>query len=330
MTIPPYFSIVVPVFNEAGNLAELHRRLVEVFAGVGAPFELILVDDGSSDGSLEVMRQLAQRDPAVKFLSFSRNFGHEAASTAGLDAAWGQAVVLMDGDLQDPPELIPQLIAKWREGYEVVYAQRRGRAAEPVVVRATSFLFYRLMKRLTAVDIPLDTGDFRLLDQRVVADFRRCRERNRFVRGLLSWVGYRQSAVRFDREERRAGKTKYNSLRRLFLAFDAITGFSVMPLRLSLLLGFMVVILSLAAGLYVTVQKLYFDIPIPGYAFLTVSLYFLGGSMLFVMGIIGEYIGKIYIEVQQRPLYLLREKSGMTGLDTPEERQAEHGARAEW
>lgn len=310
MIPPPFFSVVVPVFNEAGNLAELHRRLAEVFARAGYPFELILVDDGSTDDSLAIIKQLAQLDRRVKFLSFSRNFGHEAASTAALDVAHGQAVVLMDGDLQDPPELIPQLIRQWQEGYEVVYAQRRARVAEPFVVRSTSFLFYRLMKRLTAVDIPLDTGDFRLLDQKVVADFRRCREQNRFVRGLLSWVGYRQTAVLFDREERRAGKTKYNSLRRLFLAFDAITGFSIMPLRISLFLGFMVVILSLFAGLYVMVHKIFFDIPIPGYAFLTVSLFFLGGSMLFVMGIIGEYIGKIYIEVQKRPLYLLREKSG--------------------
>ena len=311
-------SIVVPVYNEAGNLAELYSRLVLVFDEIGSQFELIFVDDGSTDVSLDKIKQLAQQDQRVKFLSFSRNFGHEAASTAGLDVTSGDAVILMDGDLQDPPELIPEFIRQWRSGFDVVYAQRRGRTAEPLLIRATSHFFYRLLNSLVGVEIPLDTGDFRLMDQRVVMDFRRCQEQNRFVRGLLSWVGYRQKAVPFDRQGRKSGKTKYNCLRRLLLALDAITSFSIIPLRISLVLGFVVVLFSLLGGLYVSVHKIFFDIPIPGYAFLVVSLFFLGGSMLFVMGVIGEYIGKIYIEVQKRPLYLLREKKGWT---EPENRE---------
>ena len=315
MSNQPIFSIVVPVFNEEGSLRELFTRLSLVFSETGYPFELVFVDDGSTDDSLEVIKLLANEDRQVKFLSFSRNFGHESASTAGLDVASGDAVILMDADLQDPPELIPELILKWKEGYEVVYAQRQSRSGESFVVRATSYVFYRFMKRLAGIDIPIDTGDFRLMDRKVVANFRRCREKNRFVRGLLSWVGYRQTAVRFNREQRKTGKTKYNNLRRLFLAVDAITGFSIMPLRISLLIGFLVVIFSLFAGIHVVIQKIFFGIPIPGYAFLVCSLFFLGGSMLFVMGIIGEYIGKIYIEVQKRPLYVLQEKSGWDNTD---------------
>lgn len=304
------YSIVVPVFNEEKNLNELHARLVRVLLPLGSEFEIIFIDDGSTDGSLQKIEDLRRNDPRVKYLSFSRNFGHEAASTAGLDHALGHAVILMDADLQDPPEAIPDMIARWKEGYDVVYACRRSRAGESLSRRLTSFLFYRLIDRLTNVTIPVDTGDFRLLDQRVVKDFRRCRERNRFVRGLVSWVGYRQIGVSFDREPRRAGKSKYDVVKRIILSFDAITGYSIVPLRLALILGFFVVTMSLIGGLAVIIQKLFLGLPIPGYAFLVVSMFFLGGSQLFLLGVVGEYVGKMYIEIQRRPLYLVKKKEG--------------------
>lgn len=304
------YSIVVPVFNEEENLNELHTQLVRVLLPLGSEFEIIFIDDGSTDGSLQKIEELHRNDPRVKYISFSRNFGHEAASTAGLDHALGDAVILMDADLQDPPEAIPEMIARWKEGYDVVYARRRSRAGESLVRRLTSFLFYRLIDRLTNVTIPVDTGDFRLLDQRVVKDFRRCRERNRFVRGLVSWVGYRQIGVSFDREPRRAGKSKYDVVKRIILSFDAITGYSIVPLRLALILGFFVVTMSLIGGLAVIIQKLFLGLPIPGYAFLVVSMFFLGGSQLFLLGVVGEYVGKMYIEIQRRPLYLVKKKEG--------------------
>jgi len=307
---PLTYSVVIPVFNEQDCLVELYNRLIPVMTGLGREFEIIFVDDGSTDRSLAMITDLAHRDDRVRYLSFSRNFGHEAASTAGLDHAAGAAVILIDADLQDPPETIPALVAKWHEGYQVAYAERRTRRGESVATRLSAFLFYRFLGRFAEVPIPLDTGDFRLMDRRVVDDFKQCRERNRFVRGLVSWVGYRQTGVAFDRQPRRGGEGKYNFLKRLLLSLNAITGFSILPLRLALLIGLLVVGLSLLGGLTVLFQKLFLGLPIPGYAFLVLSIFFLGGTQLLLLGVVGEYVGKIYIEIKGRPLYILAKQAG--------------------
>ena len=302
-------SVVVPCHNEEGNLAELHRRLAAVLPTTADDWELILVDDGSSDGTISAMRALAAADTHVQYVSFSRNFGHEAASTAGLDRAEGDCVVLMDADLQDPPELIPEMVKKWRAGYEEVHAVRRRRRGVGAMKRATAFLFYRLINALSEVKIPPDTGDFRLMDRRVVADFRRCRERARFVRGLVTWVGYKQGQIEYDRPARHAGKTKYHLWNLVPLAMDVVIGFSTRPLRLASLLGLTVTVLAFVLAIIVAVQKIFFGIAIQGYALLATGLFFLGGVQMLLLGIIGEYVGRIYGQVQERPLYLVREES---------------------
>jgi glycosyltransferase involved in cell wall biosynthesis len=307
-------SVVVPCYNEEGNLAELHRRLAAVLPTTADDWELILVDDGSTDGTLAAMRRLSAADPHVRYVSFSRNFGHEAASTAGLDRADGDCVVLMDADLQDPPEVIPDLVAQWRAGYEEVHAVRRRRHGTGPLKRATAFLFYRLINTLSEVPLPPDTGDFRLMDRRVVADFRRCRERARFVRGLVSWVGYRQGRIVYDRPARQAGETKYH-FRNLFpLAMDVVIGFSTRPLHLASHLGLLVTLASFIIAVVVVVQQLFFGHRIPGYTLSTAGLFFLGGVQMLLLGIIGEYLGRVYRQVQERPLYLVREEGGAAAL----------------
>jgi len=267
------------------------------------------VDDGSTDRSGEILRDIVQRHPNMRYVAFSRNFGHEAATTAGVDHAEGDAVVIMDADLQDPPEVVPDLVAKWREGYHVVYAKRARRKGESAWKRATSWLFYRMLRRIGEIDIPADTGDFRLMDQRVARQFRRCREQSRFVRGLVAWAGYKQTAVEYERDERHAGDTKYGFFRLLWLALDACVGFSAAPLRLSSFLGFIVCLFSLIMAAVIVVQKIVWGIPIPGYALLAVGMFMLGGVQLAVIGLLGEYVARIYRQTQARPLYLIGEKS---------------------
>ncbi|MCH7702089.1 MAG: glycosyltransferase family 2 protein, partial [Planctomycetes bacterium] len=242
---------------------------------------------------------------------FSRNFGHEAASTAGLDQARGEAVVLMDADLQDPPELIPEMVARWREGYHVVYAQRKRRAGESWFKRTTAWAFYRLLNSLTQVAVPADTGDFRLMDHRVVADFRRLREQHRFVRGMIAWLGYRQTAIQFDRPSRMGGDPKYGPLKLAALSLDAIMGFSTVPLRIATAFGLLTLVGSICAGGAVLVHKVVWGIPLPGYALLTCGIFFIGGVQMLLLGIVGEYIGRIYTQVQQRPLYVVQEQSSL-------------------
>lgn len=304
-------SVVVPVYNEEGCLEELHRRLTRVAASVAAVYEILYVNDGSSDRSPALLRALHEKDPEhVRVLFFSRNFGHEAASTAGLSYARGRAVILIDADLQDPPELIPELVARWREGYDLVYAQRASRARETWLKRSTSFLFYRLMRRLANLDLPRDTGDFRLMDRKVVDAFNRCPERNRFVRGLICWTGFRQTGVKFHREPRFAGKTKYNYFKLTRLAVDSLIAFSVVPLRLATLIGAVVGVGSFVLFLAVLKQKLMGQIHQAGYALLGSGMLLLGSVQIFLLGIIGEYIGRIYQETQRRPLFLVAEELG--------------------
>lgn len=316
---PPLVSIVVPLLNEEGNLRELHRRLVLTLDAAGVRREILFVDDGSTDGSAAVMAELAAADPTVVGLRLSRNFGHEAASTCGLDRARGDAAVLMDADLQDPPELIAEMLDKWRAGKEVVYAVRRRRAGETAFKRFTAAVFYRALNAMSDVPIPRDTGDFRLVDAKVLRALAGCREQDRFVRGLVAWTGFRTDHVTYDRPARHAGWTKYNPLKLLLLSLDALVGYSITPLRLSTWIGFVVTVLSVVLGLTVVVQRLFFPgvITQSGYALLVSGMFFLGGVQMLMLGIMGEYVGRTYREAQRRPLYLVAEQLGGPAAAAP-------------
>ena len=308
----PEISVVLPVFNEETGLPETYRRVKAVLAGTGLPHEIILVNDGSRDGSWQRILELANADRAVKAINLSRNFGHQIAITAGIDASSGTTVVVMDSDLQDPPELIPTLYAKYREGFDVVYAQRRKRDGETWFKRATATAFYRLIRRMTTIEIPLDTGDFRLMSRRVVEDLKRLQEQSRFVRGLVTWVGYNQAPVFYDRDRRHGGETKYPLSKMVKFALDGITGFSSQPLRLASHAGLFFAAASLALMVALTVYKLAGGTGlIPGWTSLAVAVLFLGGLQLVAIGILGEYIGRIYEETKRRPLYLVRESRNL-------------------
>jgi len=311
---PQLVSVVLPVYNEEGSLRELHARLRAVFAGAEMDCELIFVDDGSTDDSLKTIKEISEEDQRCRCVSFARNFGHEAASTAGLQRAQGDVVVLMDTDLQDPPEFIPTLIEKWKEGYEVVYVRRRNRAGESVFKRLSAWVFYRILNALAEVKIPSDVGDFRLMDRKVVDAFKNLPEANRFVRGMIAWLGYQQIGVEYDRPERRKGKTKYDPYKLAYLAFDAAVSFSASLLRLSTITGFVVGFASLVMVLVVVAQKLFLGIPIKGYALMASGLFFLGGLILLYLGLLGEYVAKTYRQVQARPLYIVKEEIGKTPL----------------
>ncbi|HLI69880.1 MAG TPA: glycosyltransferase family 2 protein [Ktedonobacteraceae bacterium] len=302
----PIYSIVAPVFNEEETLPHFYQRVVSVMEGVGEPFELVLVNDGSRDGSYAVMKQLHQQDRRVRVIDFSRNFGHQIAISAGLDHARGDAVIIIDSDLQDPPEVIPQLIATWKKGAEVVYAQRSKRAGETRFKLLTAAAFYRLIERITSIKIPRDTGDFRLVDRQVVKALISMREQHRFMRGLSAWVGFRQEAVQYERHERFAGTTKYPLGKMLRFSLDAITSFSHVPLQLATSFGFMLAGISLL-GIIVAIILRIFTGAIVGQASTLILVLFLGGIQLIFLGIIGEYLGRIYDEVRSRPLYIVRE-----------------------
>lgn len=300
----PVLSIVVPIFNEEPNIALLHRRVVEVLEGTGESFELVLVDDGSRDGSWAQMLAAAGRDGRVVLVRLSRNFGQQIAVTAGLDTARGEAVVLMDADLQDPPELLPVMLARWREGHDVVYGRRTRRHGESLFKRATAAAFYRTIRRLTAIEIPSDTGDFRLMSRRVVEVLKHLRERNRFVRGMVAWVGYRQVAVDYERPERLAGETKYPARKMVRFAADAIVSFSFAPLRLATGLGLLASTASFLYAVYAVLAAIFQWHVVRGWASTMVAVLFVGGVQLVCVGLIGEYVGRIYDEVKHRPLYV--------------------------
>jgi polyisoprenyl-phosphate glycosyltransferase len=302
----PVYSVVAPVFNEQETLPHFYARVTEVMEGLGEPFELVLVNDGSRDESYKVMRELVEKDPRVRVINFSRNFGHQMAVSAGLDHARGEAVVIIDSDLQDPPEVIVELAAKWRAGAEVVYAQRRKRPGETRFKLFTASVFYRLISRITTMDLPRDTGDFRLLDRKVVDTLITMREHNRFMRGLSVWVGFRQEAVLYDRKERFAGTTKYPLLKMIRLSVDAITGFSYAPLQLATTIGFILAGISLV-GVAIAVPVRIFGGGIQGQGTTLIVVLLLGGIQLIFLGIIGEYLGRIYDEVRDRPLYIVHD-----------------------
>ena len=303
----PVYTVIAPVFNEIGSVEEFYKSVSKVMAGLKEPWELILIDDGSTDGSTGKIRQIAKKDIHVRPVIFARNFGHQIAVTAGLDYAQGDAVVIIDADLQDPPEVMLDLIAKWKEGFEVVYAVRRKREGESWFKILTAALFYRIIFRITDVKIPMDTGDFRLIDRKVVDIMGKMRERHRFLRGMAAWVGFRQVGVEYDRKERYAGKTKYPFSKMLKLALNAITSFSYFPLQLATYLGFICAGISILAIPVVAYLRLSNQAALSGQATTLIAVLFLGGVQLITLGILGEYIGRIYDEVKGRPLYIVSE-----------------------
>ena len=307
------YSFVIPVYNEEANIPEMYRRLKTLTASLDGESELILVDDGSQDRSLEKIRELHQQNPQVRYLSLARNFGHQIALTAGLNFVQGSVVIVLDADLQDPPEVVPKLIEKWQQGYQVVYAQRLARKQEGWFKRLSAYAFYRVLRHLANVEIPADTGDFCLMDRQVVDLLNAMPERNRYIRGLRSWVGFSQIAVQFQRDPRFAGKVKYTFRRSLGLAISGIIAFSKVPLRLATYLG----LFSAGLALLMVILVLYWRLFEPssrliGVTIIAVAIFFLGAVQLVCIGILGEYIGQIYEEVKGRPLYTVKEVGGLS------------------
>ena len=307
----PIYSIIAPIFNESGNIQELYRRIREVLDSTGESWEIILIDDGSTDDSADLIRRFAAQDARVKPVIFARNFGHQIAVTAGLDYSQGNAVVIIDSDLQDPPEVILDLISKWKEGFQVVYAVRAEREGESWFKLFTASLFYRLITSITEVKIPLDAGDFRLLDRKVVNVLNQMRERHRFLRGLSTWVGFRQTGVPYRRVARQVGETKYPFRKMFRLAINAVTSFSYFPLQLATYIGFVAAGLSILSIPVVIAIRLWGTAtPLLGQATTLIAVLFLGGAQLISLGILGEYIGRLYDEAKGRPLYIVLEAPG--------------------
>lgn len=304
-------SVVIPIYNEEGNVPELYRRLKNVLENeLKATYEIIFVDDGSKDNSWNIIEDLHKQNSNIKGIKFSRNFGHHIAISAGLDCCKGDCVVLMDGDLQDPPEEISKLYKKLKEKYDIVYAIRKTRK-DPFLKKLVSKFFYGFFKILSKVEIPIDSGIFRIISRRVVDSFRSCREKSRFLSGLMSWTGFSQIGVETKRDARYAGRTKYGLFKSIKLAIDSITSFSYFPLRIATYVGFFIALLSFIMGIYMLIKKIFLGIPILGYASIIVSVLFIGGVQLLIIGIMGEYIGRIYTEVQNRPMYVIGEKLGL-------------------
>ena len=298
-------SVVVPIYNEEQIIPELYERLHKTVVQISEHYELIFINDGSEDYSLLELIKLSEQDKRVLYINFSRNFGHQIAVTAGLDVCKGKAVVIIDGDLQDPPELITNLYAKYKEGYEVVYAKRAERKGESFLKKFTAKLFYRILKRITSIHIPMDTGDFRLIDQKIVHYLKQMPEQNKFLRGQIAWLGFRQTQVLFNRDKRKYGKTGYSLGKMLHFALDGITGFSDKPIQLVTKLGFTISFISFVIILYAVYSYFVLDRTIAGWTSLIISSMFIGGVQLISIGIIGEYIGRINKNVLKRPMYII-------------------------
>ena len=307
----PQLSIIIPIFNEAAVLGELHRRLREVMNGLQESvrsWEVVFIDDGSKDASLAMLREMAQAEPRFKVVAFARNFGHQVAITAGVDKAEGDAVVIMDADLQDPPEVVSQMVERWRAGFDVVYGVRRSRAGESAFKKLTAAVFYRLLRSmLGGISIPVDAGDFRLMSRAVVLTLRALRERHRFVRGMVAWVGFKQSALYYDREARFAGETKYPFSKMLRFALDAITSFSIAPLRLASWLGGASALVAVVYALFAVYSKVFRGDVVQGWTTLMIAVALGTSAQLFMIGVLGEYVGRIYEEIKRRPLYITAE-----------------------
>jgi len=308
----PELSLIIPIFNEEKVIPELHRRLREVMADleqVVRSWEVVFIDDGSKDQSLAMLREIGAAEPRYKVLSFSRNFGHQLAITAGLDRAEGDAVVIIDADLQDPPEVIKQMIGKWREGFDVVYGVRRSRAGETLFKKLTAAAFYRILRvMLGGLPIPVDAGDFRLVGRPVVLTLRSLKEKHRFVRGMVTWVGFKQFALLYDREARFAGETKYPFSKMLRFAIDAITSFSIIPLRFATWLGVLAGTVAGIAALFVLYAKLFLNDTVQGWTTIMIAVALGSSAQLIMIGVLGEYIGRIYEEIKRRPLYVMAEQ----------------------
>lgn len=308
-------SVVVPMYNEELVVLETYKRLKQVMDSVQEPYEIVFVNDGSRDKTAAIISEICETDKNIKFVDFSRNFGHQVAITAGMDFAEGDTIVVIDGDLQDPPEVIPKMIEKWKEGFDVVYGKRTERKGETFFKKFTSKAFYRFLRKMTDVDIPVDTGDFRLIDRKVCDALKRINEKNRYIRGLISWLGFKQSAVEFSRDKRFAGETKYPLKKMLRFAFDAITSFSYKPLKLASYAGMFLSLFSFIYLLIVLYQRVFTNKAIQGWAStMAVSLFF-NGIVLLILGIIGEYIGRIYDEAKGRPLYVIRQTKNFEDKD---------------
>ncbi len=304
-TPPPDLSVVLPIYNEQENIPLLYERLTSVLDETGLSYELILVDDGSRDKSVAMLQELAAHDQRLTLVELARNFGHQVAISAGLEHTRGRGVIVMDSDLQDPPEALPQFIARWQEGYEVVYAIRAKRK-EGWLKRGAYTLFYRILRKVSNIDIPLDSGDFCIMDRRVVDELHRMPERNRFVRGIRSWIGFKQVGLEYERHARHAGKPKYTLNRLIHLALDGIISFSYLPLKMITMMGFGISFLSIVIALFYTIKALTVGLNPPGFATTIVSIFLLAGIQLITVGVIGEYVGRIFEEVKGRPLYIVR------------------------
>jgi glycosyltransferase involved in cell wall biosynthesis len=308
-------TVVIPCYNEEESILQACTELISVMNNHDEEFELIFVDDGSKDNTLQILSQLQTQHSYIRILSFSRNFGHQLAVTAGIDHARGDAVVLIDADLQDPPELILEMIKKWKQGYQVVYGQRIHRRGETYFKRSTARLFYRLLNRLSEVPIPLDTGDFRLMDRKVVNELKKMREHHRFIRGMVSWVGYKQTPILYDRRPRFAGKSKYPLRKMLRFTMDGIVSFSAVPLKVATYFGFIVALLSVIGIAYVIYIRMMTNNWVQGWTTILIAIMFFSGVQLMTIGIIGEYVGRIHRESKQRPLYILKERIGYDVAD---------------
>lgn len=300
-------SVVIPMYFEEKVAKECYRRITSVMHSQNYDYELVFVNDGSTDQTLDILVELATKDNCVKIINFARNFGHQTAVTAGIDYADGDAIVVIDADLQDPPELIPEMVCKWREGYEVVYAKRRSRKGESWFKLVTAKYFYKFLNNMSDIEIPKDTGDFRLIDRKVADVFRKMTERNRFVRGMISWVGFRQTFIEYDRDERFAGETKYPLKKMLKFASDGIVAFSTKPLRLMMTIGFLAVILSFIVLIYSILIKFFGQDVEAGWTSIMVAITFFSGVQLLSLGIVGQYIARIYDESKNRPIYIVRD-----------------------
>lgn len=305
----PELSVVVPLYNEEMVIDVMYTRLTQVLEGAKLDYEIILVNDGSADRTLSMAKDICRHDKRVKLISFSRNFGHQIAITAGMDRASGQAVVLIDADLQDPPEVILEMLARWQKGFQVVYGVRKKREGESFFKLVTAKMFYRVLRRLTSISIPVDTGDFRLMDRRVIEQLKKMRERDRFVRGMVSWVGFRQGQVEYVREKRYAGETKYPIKKMLKFATDGILSFSQVPLKLSSAFGILSAGLSFIFMIYGFLMRVFFPAQVvPGWSSLFVAILFIGGIQMVCIGILGEYLGRIHEEIKGRPIYISEEE----------------------
>jgi dolichol-phosphate mannosyltransferase len=310
MTVVKY-SVIIPMYNEEAVIQETYRQLKKVMNSAGDPYELIFINDGSKDRSVDIIKDYCGWDHTVKLIDFSRNFGHQIAISAGMDYASGEAVIIIDADLQDPPSLILDMIAKWKEGYEVVYAKRVKRNGETLFKKWSAAMFYRILRASTDISIPVDTGDFRLMDRKVCDEMKQLSENNRFVRGLVSWVGFRQTAIEYERDERLAGETKYPLKKMIKLCLDGITSFSYKPLKLAGYLGVLLSSLGFLYMIYVIYLALFTDSVIKGWSSLISIMLLFNGFVLIILGILGEYVGRIYDETKGRPLYIVRELQGL-------------------